>query len=173
MLQKTPRITLIDLYKKYPYKCPNLSKSQGRNHISKKEINRDSEFSIELQDYKNIIVSCSKVLIHNYLIKGRNFLLPYNLGTFSLKRYKPKHYTKNGVDWKKTNESKKEGNPQMFYYTLSHTDGFRWLFEWKKNRSFKTSTFWRFHAHPKTCKKISKEILDNPLIIYKFDEQIR
>lgn len=168
-----PRITLIDLYKKYPYKCPNLLKGQGRNHISKKEINCDSNYSITLQDYKNIITACVKVLLNNYLIKGRRFILPYNIGTLSLKRYKPFHYTKNGIDWKQTKENKKNGIFKYAYYSLSHTDGYKWLLEWKRNKSFEGSTFWRFHVHPKTAKYISKFILEDPLIIYKFDEQIR
>lgn len=165
-----PRITLINLFKQYSYKCPDLEKQQGRNWIPKKEVNCQSKYSVDLKTYKDVIKNCFDVIIDEYLLKGRLVTLPYNFGDIELRRYKPSHWRKNGVDWKATKENIENGNNEYIYYSLAHTEGYRWCMTWKKNRkSFVGQKFWRIHLHPKTRKRISKEILKNPLLINKFN----
>jgi len=170
MNPRMPRITLIDLYKKYLYKCPDTSKEQGRNYISNKEINCNSEYSVDLKTYKDIINNCIKVLVNNYLLKGRIVTLPYSIGDLEIKKYKPKTWKSSGIDWKATNENIKNGNQKYVYYSLNHSEGYRWCLTWKKNKkSFSGQRFWRFHPHKSLRVLISKALVDNPLLINKFN----
>ncbi len=166
------RITLINLYREYSYKCPDLTKSHGRNHISKKDINCDSVYSVDLKTYKEIINACFKVIVEKYLLEGRSVTLPYSLGDMEIKKYKPSSWRKAGIDWKATNENIKNGIRQYVYYSLNHSSGYRWCIEWTKNRkSFVGQNFWRFHPHRILRQKISKELLSNLLLINKFNKK--
>lgn len=161
------KITLINLYKEYPYKCPDLTKEQGRNYISKKDINCDSSYSIDLKTYKLIISTCFEYMINEYLIHGRKVILPYALGELSTVKYKLKSKP---IDWKKTNENIKNGIREYAYYSLNHTEGFRWCIKWKKNkRAFQGQSFWRFKPHKSLRKVISYSLLKNPQLINKYN----
>jgi len=165
-----PKITLINLFKQYPYKCPDSIKQQGRNWIPVKDVKCDSKYSIDLKTYKDIIKNCFDVIIEEYLLKGRVVTLPYNFGELQIKRYKPTNWKKAGIDWKATNENIKNGIRQYVYFSLAHSEGYRWCMTWiKTGASFVGSRFWRIHLHPKTRKRISKEVINNPLLINKFN----
>lgn len=157
-------MTLIGLYRKYLYKCPDSDKQQGRNWIPKEEVNCNSIYSINLKTYKDIIKNCIEVLIE-MLIEGKTFSIPYSLGEMRIIRYKVKNWKKAGINWKETKET-----GSYVYYTLNHTEGYKFYIEWTKNKkSFLGQTYWRFHPH-KSCKlKLSKAVLNNPLIINRFN----
>lgn len=162
-----PKTTLNNFYRNYPYKCPDLTKGQGRNHIPMKDVICDHKYSIDLKTYKHIIKCSLEHLIQEYLSEGRRVNLPYALGYIELQRYKVKHWKSSGINWQ---ETKKAGH--YVYYSLNHTDGQRWLNKWKKNkRSFFCQHVWRIHLHKSVRKYISHKINKNPLLINKFNKK--
>lgn len=157
---------MFDLFKKYPYK----KQGKGRNWIAVKELKEDSKYSLNFDDYKSIITLCTEVLLEDYIIQGKKVILPYALGDFELKKYKPTHWKKAGIDWKKTKENIANGDQRYEYYTLSHTEGYLFCTIWSKNkRCFIGQRFWRFHPHKAYRRKVSEAVLDNPLLITKLN----
>jgi hypothetical protein len=77
--------TIIDNYFLYPYKCIDKTKSQGRNHISKKDQVCNHKYSVSLETYKQIIFECI-LYQKERLLEGKRLNLPYDLGFIEMNK---------------------------------------------------------------------------------------
>jgi len=167
---KSDYITLQDFYKQYNYPCQDLNKIKKGivplPYIPKDKINCNHKYSLTYKEWKTIIMKLFYYLV-SYLLTGKDLELPFFMGHWRLKKYKPnrKHPRIDLLHYMKTGEKK--------FIKFPETDGYEWLFKWKrsgKNCKLKYKWHWKVKFIKSVSRRINQEINKNPSIIYRFTD---
>jgi nucleoid DNA-binding protein len=163
--KRRKRITLKEIYLKYPHKTRNLKGNTVElPYFPSSEIT-DNEYTLSYKEWKKVI----KILLDCYkdiLISGDSLLLPHSLGRMSIKKYKPKnpridfgHYIKTG---------------EKLYHTNTHTDGYcpilYWNYRYNTHAKFKYKRHWRVNFVESFWSIISNKIQEDSSLIYNYEE---
>ena len=126
-------------------------------------------------EFRKVIKSFNKKFVQR-LYEGTYFRLPYKLGDFYIRKYKPKvKIDSNGqivmndrksIDYKATNELWKKhpklAHKQRVYYDNFHTDGYKFKFNWKRYHLGELFKIYNFHAAKYTRLNLAKYLRINP-----------
>lgn len=110
----------------------------------KQDIEPDTVYDVDFDTYRAIIYDYFKFIRDQIIQEGKEFYLPYRLGTIQIIKRQPKTYTSKSLryDWKSMKEL---GKP--VYYLNEHTQGFKYRFHWlKQDCLFTNKTKYMFIA---------------------------
>jgi len=139
------RITIKDLYLQYPNKWRNInSKTIELPYFPKEEIT-DNKLTLDYHSWKKIVLTYHRYLLE-YLLTGRNYITPHNVGHFQIQKIKSK---KNNIDWNKTKKiygpQKGLENKKFIKHKNIHWGGYAPLVKWKTSPvNLKYKYHWKF-----------------------------
>jgi len=115
-----------------------------------------TNLNISQTDYAIVVKAmCENVM--NELFAGKDFVLPLNMGTFRIVKYKT---NRRYIDW---NNTKKYG--KYIYFNNLHSDGFSYKFKWVKDDlpNFAGKTVYGFQLGRHISRRLGKGIKQNKL----------
>jgi len=127
--------------------------SRGKNKVQKpytykdiykeyiKDKKKDSPYYVEYSCFVNLCNYFYKKVVHNLLYENKPFVIPFSLGTLSVRKSKPKLSNINTltIDFKNTVKYDKK-----IYHLNEHSRGYKYAFSWKKiDNRFKNKYFYR------------------------------
>ena len=123
----------------------------------KQDIEPDTVYDVDFDTYRAIIYDYFK-LIRDQILDGKEFIIPYRLGSIQIIKSKPKTYTSRSLryDWKAMKEL---GKP--VYYLNEHSDGRKYRYFWsKRDCLFVNKTKYMFIASRDNKRTLAKIILN-------------
>jgi len=148
---------LRDVTRKFlNYRKTHLTRKNRLNHIQ----------------FSKAISLFNKKLIDRIIFDSYDFKLN-GLGTLSLKKNKVKKFVdgainkKMAVDWKKSREYNK-----IIYHLNEHTDGYKYLFEFKPSKIFKNINYFEFKIARRNSRYLAK-ILKNEDVYGKVNAYLK
>lgn len=138
------------------YRKTHLTRKNRLNHIQ----------------FSKAISLFNKKLIDRIIFDSYDFKLN-GLGTLSLKKNKVKKFVdgainkKMAVDWKKSREYNK-----IIYHLNEHTDGYKYLFEFKPSKIFKNINYFEFKIARRNSRYLAK-ILKNEDVYGKVNAYLK
>lgn len=169
------KVTLKDIYLGYPYKYyDHLSNTIPNPYFPKHEIS-DHKYKISYKEWKKVVLEYFNILLE-YLLTGKNFEIPNQLGLFRLMKYKP---LKRKVDFKRTkeiygeeNKSLPKGEKKLIYHMNHHTNGYDPILVWeRRDYKFPFKWHWRFDLSRKNFKKVSDILKKDLTVINKLHQK--
>jgi len=124
------RVTIKDIYLGYPYKWRDTTSNTVSIPYFPKDQITNNDKSLDYKTWKNIILTYHKYLLE-FLLTGRNYITPHNVGHFQIQKIKS---VKSNINWKKTKErygsQKGKENKKFIRYKNNHWGGYRPLVKW-------------------------------------------
>lgn len=123
----------------------------------KQDIEPDTVYDVDFDTYRAIIYDYFK-FIRDQILDGKEFIIPYRLGSIQIIKSKPKTYTSRSLryDWKAMKEL---GKP--VYYLNEHSDGRKYRYFWsKRDCLFVNKTKYMFIASRDNKRTLAKIILN-------------
>ena len=122
-------------------------------------------YNVGYKTYRSICEEFNKLIIDQILLKAREFVMPYRLGTLRIKKkkmnYSPSLKNKLKINWAETNKYKK-----VIYHLNDHTNGFNYRWYWTKKKAIiKNKTIYSFQA-TRTNKRRLAGLLKNKQVDY-------
>ena len=122
-----------------------------------KDIELGSSYDVDFETYQKIVYDYFK-FIRDQILDGKEFYLPYRLGTIQIIKSKPKTYTSKSLryDWKAMKEL---GKP--VYYLNEHSNGRKYRYYWRKQDClFTNKTKYMFIASRDNKRTLAKIIIN-------------
>ncbi len=129
---------------------------------------------VEYKEFTSILREFFSIMSNEIMQNNEEFKIPYKFGSISIKKFKPKVYTKRStiglpIDWA---ASKKLG--KKVYFTNDNRDGFVYRWKWTKQyKSMRSVNWYKFiscrankRALAVVLKDKTKDFLEQKQIIY-------
>lgn len=166
------KVTLTDIWKKYPYKKRKgeILKSEGANHFPKNEINDNHKFSVDSKEFKSIVDAICKERVE-LLLQGKRVKLPLRSGFLELRKYRPNK--RKPINWKETNKIYGEhnknalkGQKKFIYHKNYHSQGYKPIFKWdKKTCVMKNKHIFKVRFTRNVNRYIAKNLIEDTSLI--------
>jgi hypothetical protein len=162
------RVTLQEMYIKYPYKWKDInSATVPLPYFPAKDIT-DTEYSMSYKQWKTLVNLYFKLVIE-YMQEGLAYDLPQNLGNLHVKKVKG-----SGIDWdatkKKYGSQKGQKEIKKVYMDNTYTDGYYPIVKWYRlDKLLKYKWLWDFKP-TQICKKVAKHWNEDNSNVYKISD---
>lgn len=142
------RYTLKDLYSCYSFKKRPHNRYPTFPYVPKQE-DTDTEYSLTYKEWKTLVDKYFEFILDKVLFKGMDYVLPHNLGTLSIQKYKGEA---NRIDFFKTLQT-----GVYHYHDNTHTDNWCPMLVWDKPLRYRHvySSMWRIKLTKNASTKLS------------------
>lgn len=171
---KSKRYSIKDSFSTYKYRARDLdsylSGSYGSQGYVKKEEASDGKLALTFKQYKEVIKDVFEEVWKD-IKEGKMVETPY-LGTFGFNRWKVKRKI---VDFKQTRELYGEWNKanpndkKVVYVKNINTRGWGAMTRWRKPRSPRDLSLYKFVFVRKRKAELAKMLKENPSKIYNYE----